>query len=133
MTMINNPEMHGGSSLWLGRTLNGAGQGSIETKKSVRPVRASGRNFDNTIPPIAELQSRVKQNVNKRAGALRRVLNAWEPPASTIYAVYPGNRLMSMKVRASSTTLRDASGARRIGMKAFEKSPRFGSPYFEAA
>jgi len=35
-----------------------------------------------------------------RAGALRRVLAAWEPPASTIYAVYPGNRLMSMKVRA---------------------------------
>ena len=35
-----------------------------------------------------------------RAGALRRVLDAWEPPASTIYAVYPGNRLMSMKVRA---------------------------------
>jgi DNA-binding transcriptional LysR family regulator len=35
-----------------------------------------------------------------RAGALRRVLEAWEPPASTIYAVYPGNRLMSMKVRA---------------------------------
>ena len=35
-----------------------------------------------------------------RSGALRRVLEAWEPPASTIYAVYPGNRLMSMKVRA---------------------------------
>ncbi|MGE0117043.1 MAG: LysR family transcriptional regulator [Dongiaceae bacterium] len=35
-----------------------------------------------------------------RNGALRRVLPAWEPPASTIYAVYPGNRLMSMKVRA---------------------------------
>ena len=35
-----------------------------------------------------------------RDGALRRVLGAWEPPASTIYAVYPGNRLMSMKVRA---------------------------------
>jgi DNA-binding transcriptional LysR family regulator len=35
-----------------------------------------------------------------RAGALRRVLDAWEPPSSTIYAVYPGNRLMSMKVRA---------------------------------
>src|SRR5438094_7183195 len=35
-----------------------------------------------------------------RAGALRRVLDVWEPPASTIYAVYPGNRLMSMKVRA---------------------------------
>ncbi|MPZ41664.1 MAG: LysR family transcriptional regulator [Rhizobiales bacterium] len=35
-----------------------------------------------------------------RTGALRRVLDAWEPPASTIYAVYPGNRLMSMKVRA---------------------------------
>ena len=35
-----------------------------------------------------------------RAGALRRVLDDWEPPASTIYAGYPGNRLMSMKVRA---------------------------------
>jgi DNA-binding transcriptional LysR family regulator len=35
-----------------------------------------------------------------RTGTLRRVLDAWEPPASTIYAVYPGNRLMSMKVRA---------------------------------
>jgi DNA-binding transcriptional LysR family regulator len=35
-----------------------------------------------------------------RAGALRRVLKAWQPPSSTIYAVYPGNRLMSMKVRA---------------------------------
>src|SRR5882724_8043735 len=35
-----------------------------------------------------------------RTGALRRALEAWEPPASTIYAVYPGNRLMSMKVRA---------------------------------
>src|SRR5947199_230775 len=35
-----------------------------------------------------------------RTGALRRVLDAWEPPASTIYALYPGNRLMSMKVRA---------------------------------
>ncbi|WP_287119665.1 LysR substrate-binding domain-containing protein [Mesorhizobium sp.] len=35
-----------------------------------------------------------------RTGALRRVLDAWEPRASTIYAVYPSNRLMSMKVRA---------------------------------
>jgi DNA-binding transcriptional LysR family regulator len=35
-----------------------------------------------------------------RTGALRRLLKAWEPPASTIYAVYPDNRLMSMKVRA---------------------------------
>jgi DNA-binding transcriptional LysR family regulator len=35
-----------------------------------------------------------------RKGALRRVLAAWEPPASMIYAVYPDNRLMSMKVRA---------------------------------
>jgi DNA-binding transcriptional LysR family regulator len=35
-----------------------------------------------------------------RTGALQRVLDRWEPPASTIYAVYPGNRLMSMKVRA---------------------------------
>jgi DNA-binding transcriptional LysR family regulator len=35
-----------------------------------------------------------------RTGALRRVLEAWEPPASAIYAAYPGNRLMSVKVRA---------------------------------
>ncbi len=35
-----------------------------------------------------------------RTGALRRVLAAWKPPASTIYAVYPDNRLMSMEVRA---------------------------------
>ncbi|WGS17510.1 MULTISPECIES: LysR family transcriptional regulator [unclassified Bradyrhizobium] len=35
-----------------------------------------------------------------RTGALRRVLPRWELPASAIYAVYPGNRLMSMKVRA---------------------------------
>ena len=45
-----------------------------------------------------------------RAGALRRVLGAWEPPASTIYAVYPGNRLMSAKVRAFVDHL-----ARRFG------------------
>ncbi|HEX2889882.1 LysR family transcriptional regulator [Vineibacter terrae] len=35
-----------------------------------------------------------------RTGALQRVLDTWAPPASTIYAVYPDNRLMSMKVRA---------------------------------
>ena len=35
-----------------------------------------------------------------RSGMLRRVLEAWELPASTIYAVYPANRLMAMKVRA---------------------------------
>lgn len=35
-----------------------------------------------------------------RAGTLRRLLSDWEPPASTIYAVYPDNRLMSKKVRA---------------------------------
>ena len=35
-----------------------------------------------------------------RSCALRRVLEAWEPPASTVYAAYPGNRLMSVKVRA---------------------------------
>jgi DNA-binding transcriptional LysR family regulator len=35
-----------------------------------------------------------------RSGRLRRVLTAWEAPVSTIHAVYPGNRLMSMKVRA---------------------------------
>ena len=34
------------------------------------------------------------------AGAHRRVLAEWEPPVSTIYAVYPGNRLKSLKVRA---------------------------------
>jgi DNA-binding transcriptional LysR family regulator len=34
-----------------------------------------------------------------RSGMLRRVLLGWEPPVSGIYAVYPGNRLMSMKVR----------------------------------
>jgi DNA-binding transcriptional LysR family regulator len=45
-----------------------------------------------------------------RRGALRRVLAAWEPPASTIYAVYPGKRLMSAKVRAFVDHL-----ARRFG------------------
>ena len=35
-----------------------------------------------------------------RRGALQHILKAWEPPASTIYAVYPDNRLMSMKVPA---------------------------------
>jgi DNA-binding transcriptional LysR family regulator len=35
-----------------------------------------------------------------RSGALKRVLPAWDLPASTVYAVYPGNRLMSMKVKA---------------------------------
>ena len=35
-----------------------------------------------------------------RSGVLRRVLTDWQAPVSTIYAVYPGNRLMSMKVRA---------------------------------
>ena len=34
-----------------------------------------------------------------RTGALRRVLEAWEPPASAVYAAYPGNRLISVKVR----------------------------------
>lgn len=45
-----------------------------------------------------------------RSGMLRRVLTAWEAPVSTIYAVYPGNRLMSMKVRAFVDHL-----ARRFG------------------
>jgi DNA-binding transcriptional LysR family regulator len=35
-----------------------------------------------------------------RTGRLRRLLADWEGPVSTIYAVYPGSRLMSMKVRA---------------------------------
>lgn len=35
-----------------------------------------------------------------RSGALKRVLLAWNLSASAIYAVYPGNRLMSMKVKA---------------------------------
>ena len=34
-----------------------------------------------------------------RGGSLRRVLPSWEFPASGIYAAYPGNRLMSAKVR----------------------------------
>jgi DNA-binding transcriptional LysR family regulator len=45
-----------------------------------------------------------------RSGRLKRVLTAWAPPVSTIYAVYPGNRLMSMKVRAFVDHL-----ARRFG------------------
>lgn len=49
-----------------------------------------------------------------RSGTLRRVLKAWELPASTIYAVYPGNRLMSMKVRAFVDHL-----ARRFGRKPY--------------
>jgi len=35
-----------------------------------------------------------------RSGMLRHVLVGWQAPVSTIYAVYPGNRLMSVKVRA---------------------------------
>jgi DNA-binding transcriptional LysR family regulator len=35
-----------------------------------------------------------------RSGGLKRVLPGWELPVSAIYAVYPGNRLMSLKVRA---------------------------------
>lgn len=34
-----------------------------------------------------------------RSGKLRRVLTAWEAPVSMIYAVYPGNRLMAVKIR----------------------------------
>lgn len=45
-----------------------------------------------------------------RSGALRRILEAWELPVSTIYAVYPGNRLMSMKVRAFVDHLRRCFG-----------------------
>jgi len=37
---------------------------SIETKKRLAG-EGLGRNFDNTISPIANLQSSVKQNVNK--------------------------------------------------------------------
>jgi len=35
-----------------------------------------------------------------RGGVLRRVLTDWQAPVSTIYAVYPGNRLTPMKIRA---------------------------------
>ncbi|TYO66049.1 LysR family transcriptional regulator [Bradyrhizobium hipponense] len=45
-----------------------------------------------------------------RSGTLTRILPGCEPPASTIYAVYPSNRLMSAKVRAFVDHL-----ARRIG------------------
>jgi DNA-binding transcriptional LysR family regulator len=47
-----------------------------------------------------------------RSGRLRRVLPAWAPPVSTIYAVYPGNRLMSMKVRAFVDHLAQRFGRR---------------------
>jgi DNA-binding transcriptional LysR family regulator len=49
-----------------------------------------------------------------RSGRLRRVLIDWQPPVSTIYAVYPGNRLMSMKVRAFVDHL-----ARRFGRRPY--------------
>jgi DNA-binding transcriptional LysR family regulator len=49
-----------------------------------------------------------------RSGRLRRVLLDWQPPVSTIYAVYPGNRLMSMKVRAFVDHL-----ARRFGRRPY--------------
>jgi DNA-binding transcriptional LysR family regulator len=52
-----------------------------------------------------------------RTGALQPVLGAWTLPVSTIYAVYPGNRLMSVKVRAFVDHL-----ARRFGR----------SPYWDA-
>jgi DNA-binding transcriptional LysR family regulator len=45
-----------------------------------------------------------------RAGTLTPVLPAWEPPASTIYAVYAGSRQVAAKVRAFVDHL-----ARRIG------------------
>ncbi|MBX9825829.1 MAG: hypothetical protein K2Y27_12630 [Xanthobacteraceae bacterium] len=45
-----------------------------------------------------------------RSGALRRILPRCEPQPSTIYAVYPSNRLMSAKVRAFVDHL-----ARRVG------------------
>jgi DNA-binding transcriptional LysR family regulator len=44
------------------------------------------------------------------SGRLKRVLPDWEPPASSIYAVYPGNRLLTAKVRAFVDHL-----ARRFG------------------
>jgi len=49
-----------------------------------------------------------------RSGMLRWVLPAWEAPVSTIYAVYPASRLMSMKVRAFVDHL-----ARHFGRKPY--------------
>ena len=49
-----------------------------------------------------------------RSGALRRVLPDWELPQSAIYAVYPDNRMMSVKVRAFVDHL-----ARHIGRKPY--------------
>jgi DNA-binding transcriptional LysR family regulator len=49
-----------------------------------------------------------------RTGAIAQILPRWEPPASTIYAVYPGNRLMSAKVRAFVDHL-----ARRFGKEPY--------------
>ena len=51
-------------------------------------------------------------------GRLKRVLPAWEPPASSIYAVYPGNRLMTAKVRAFVDHL-----ARRFGPTPYWDQP----------
>jgi DNA-binding transcriptional LysR family regulator len=44
------------------------------------------------------VQRRVR--VKMQRPLLRRVLAAWAAPVSAIYAAYPGNRLMSMKVYA---------------------------------
>lgn len=60
-----------------------------------------------------------------RSGALRRVLAGREPPPSTIYVVYPGNRLMSMKVRAFVDHLARHFGRTPTGKRAL----RIASPH----
>jgi DNA-binding transcriptional LysR family regulator len=53
------------------------------------------------------------------SGRLKRVLPDWEPPASSIHAVYPGNRLLTAKVRAFVDHL-----ARRFGPVPYWDQPR---------
>lgn len=53
------------------------------------------------------------------SGRLKRVLPDWEPPASSIYAVYPGNRLLTAKVRAFVGHL-----VRRFGPVPYWDQPR---------
>jgi DNA-binding transcriptional LysR family regulator len=56
-----------------------------------------------------------------RSGSLRVVLPGWAPSSAVIHAVYPGNRLMSAKVRLFVDHL-----ARHIGpVPYWERDARF--------
>jgi hypothetical protein len=67
-------------------------------------------------------------NLGSRAASQRHAptpTDIRDAPVSAIYAVFPGNRLMSMKVRTFVDHLPDALGARPIGRTAFEEEARF--------